>query len=365
VVERPRALEGVVSVDAAAWRDKRVLVTGHTGFKGGWLSLWLASLGAKVRGYALEPPTQPSFFEASRVAEVLDDRRGDIRDEVATREAIASFDPEVVFHLAAQPLVKEGYRAPVETYAVNVVGTANVLEACRRSPALRAVVVVTTDKVYENRESDRAYVETDALGGRDPYSNSKACAELVCDAFRRSFFADRGVGLATARAGNVIGGGDWAADRLIPDLVRAAASGNEALIRNPRSTRPWQHVLDPLHGYLALAQALLRSPAKYAEAWNFGPDRGGDRPVEEVVAALASRFEDRVRWRADTASHPHEAEKLMLDSTKARERLGWAPRLAFDDAIGLTAAWYGRFLSGKGALRGESDAQVRYHSTLA
>lgn len=355
-----------MSVDPSAWRGRRVLVTGHTGFKGGWLSVWLASLGAKVAGYALDPPTKPSFFETARVRDALADHRGDIRDVEATRRAIASFDPEVLFHLAAQPIVKEGYRAPVETYATNVVGTASVLDACRHAPALRAVVVVTTDKCYENRESERGYVETDALGGHDPYSNSKACTELVADSFRRSFFEGGArVGLATARAGNVIGGGDWAADRLIPDLVRGAIAGTETLVRNPAATRPWQHVLDPLHGYVMLAQALLDDPAAFSEAWNFGPDPGGDRPVREVVEKLAALWHGKVRWRFDAAAHPHEAGKLMLDSAKARRRLGWKPRLGLDDALRLTAAWYGRYLEGARDLREETEGQVRYHSSLA
>jgi CDP-glucose 4,6-dehydratase len=357
----------VVTVDPSAWRGRRVLVTGHTGFKGGWLSVWLASLGAKVAGYALDPPTDPSFFEAARVRDVLEDHRGDIRDADATRKAIAAFDPEVLFHLAAQPLVKEGYRVPVETYATNVVGTASVLEACRHAPALRAIVVVTTDKCYENFEWDRGYVETDRLGGHDPYSNSKACAELVSDSFRRSYFAagDSRIGLATARAGNVIGGGDWAADRLVPDLVRSIAAGEEALIRNPDATRPWQHVLEPLQGYLVLAERLLEDPRGFSEAWNFGPDPGGDRPVREVVAKLAAAWQGKLRWRLDTAPHPHEAGKLMLDSTKARERLGWHPRLPLDEALRLTAEWYGRYLGGGHGLREETEAQVGYHSRLA
>jgi CDP-glucose 4,6-dehydratase len=356
----------VVSVDAAAWRGRRVLVTGHTGFKGGWLSLWLASLGAKVGGYALDPPPAPRFFEVAGVGGVVADTRGDIRDAAATRDAIASFAPEVLFHLAAQPIVKEGYRAPLETYATNVLGTANVLEACRAVRGLRAIVVVTTDKVYENLEWDRGYLETDALGGHDPYSNSKACAELVVASFRRSFFhAADAPGLATARAGNVIGGGDWAADRLIPDLVRAASARGEALIRNPDATRPWQHVLEPLHGYLLLAERLRADPRGFSEAWNFGPDPGGDRPVRDVVARLAAVWKDRMRWRFDTAAHPHEAGKLMLDSTKARARLGWKPRLTFDAALGLTAEWYGRFIGEKGGLREESERQVRYYCGLA
>lgn len=354
-------------LDAAAWRGRRVLVTGHTGFKGGWLSMWLAGLGAKVAGYALDPPTDPSFFDSAAVGRLLDDHRGDIRDAGATRRAIESFDPQVVFHLAAQPIVKEGYRAPVDTYATNVVGTASVLDACRHARALRAIVVVTTDKCYENREWDRGYVETDALGGHDPYSNSKACAELVSDSFRRSYFsvASPRVGIATARAGNVIGGGDWAADRLIPDLVRGALAGKPALIRNPDATRPWQHVLEPLHGYLLLAQALLEDASAFSGAWNFGPDAGGDRAVGEVVARLGALWHGRVRWEIDRATHPHEAGKLMLDSTKARERLGWRPRLAIDDALRLTAEWYEAFIGGERDLQEKSRAQVRYYSTLA
>ena len=361
-----RALEDLVNVDAAAWRGRRVLVTGHTGFKGGWLSLWLASLGAKVSGYSLDPPTDPSFFELAKVRDVLVDRRGDIRDARAMRAAVEAFDPQAVFHLAAQPIVKEGYRAPLETYATHVVGTASVLDACRHAPSLRAVVVVTTDKVYENREQDHGYVETDALGGHDPYSNSKACAELVTESFRRSYFAQRtpAVGIATARAGNVIGGGDWAADRLIPDLVRSIVAGSEAAIRNPESTRPWQHVLEPLHGYLLLAQRLATDPGEYSEPWNFGPEPGGDRPVKDIVRVLGARW-PALRWRPDAAAHPHEAGKLMLDSTKAHALLGWRPRLAFDDTLRLTAQWYERFIAGERDLRGETEAQLRYYSGLA
>ncbi|MBK7659397.1 MAG: CDP-glucose 4,6-dehydratase [Betaproteobacteria bacterium] len=352
--------------DASPWRGRRVFVTGHTGFKGGWLCAWLQSMGARVAGYALDPPTTPSLFEDAGIAEGLVDTRGDIRDAAATRAAIEAFDPQVLFHLAAQPLVKEGYREPVDTYATNVVGTASVLEACRHAPSLRAIVVVTTDKCYENREWERGYVESDALGGHDPYSNSKACAELVTDSFRRSFFAHGAplVGLATARAGNVIGGGDWAADRLVPDLMRAAMAGGETPIRNPGSTRPWQHVMEPLHGYLLLAEALLREPAAFSEAWNFGPAAGGDRPVRDVVEKLSALWPGGLRWRQDGADHPHEAGKLMLDSTKAMARLGWRPRLSLDDSLRLTAAWYARRLAGKGGLREEIEAQVRYHSTL-
>lgn len=335
------------------------MVTGHTGFKGGWLALWLQRLGAHVAGYALDPPTQPSLFEIASVSDAAIDNRGDIRDALRTRDAFVAFDPEIVFHLAAQPIVREGYRAPVDTYATNVVGTASVLDACRASPGVRAIVVVTTDKCYENREWDRAYVESDALGGHDPYSNSKACTELVTDAFRRSFFATGAprVGVATARAGNVVGGGDWAADRLVPDLVRARMHGAEALIRNPRATRPWQHVLEPLHGYLLLAEALLRDPEGFSHAWNFGPAPGGDRPVQDVVTALSRQWPD-LRWRVDTSEHPHEAHKLMLDSTQAIERLGWRPRLDFDRTLALTARWYGAYAEGGKDMRAETASEI-------
>jgi CDP-glucose 4,6-dehydratase len=353
-------------VAAGTWRGRRVLVTGHTGFKGGWLSVWLASMGAKVAGYALDPPTDPSFFESVGVGGLLEDNRGDIRDAVVTKKVIESFDPEVLFHLAAQPIVREGYRAPVETYATNVVGTASVLDACRHAPSLRAIVVITTDKCYENREWAWGYRENDTLGGHDPYSNSKACTELVSDSFRRSFFDHRNprVGLATARAGNVIGGGDWASDRLIPDLVRAAMAGREASIRNPGATRPWQHVLEPLHGYLLLAQRLLEDPAAHSEAWNFGPDPGGDQPVGDVVKKIANLWHGRISWRLDGSEHPHEAGKLMLDSSKAASRLGWRPRLGLDDALRLTAEWYEDYMRGGRDMRETSEGQIGYYCSL-
>lgn len=360
-------MEGLVSPHRAVWQDRRVLVTGHTGFKGGWLALWLHGLGARVAGYALDPPTTPSFFQATALHQVLDDRRGDIRDAAATRAAVDAVAPEVVFHLAAQPLVRDSYRLPVETYATNVVGTASVLDACRACPSVRAVVVITTDKCYENREWDRGYVETDALGGHDPYSSSKACAELVCDAYRRSFFTDATapVGLATARAGNVIGGGDWARDRLVPDVVRAAADGTTVPIRHPAATRPWQHVLEPLAGYLVLAERLLADPVAHAEPWNFGPAPADDATVRQVLDRLATLWPGHVRWRHDDAPHPHEAGRLRLDSSKARQRLAWQPRLGLDDALRLTVDWYRAALAGDTDLRALSEAQIRHYATAA
>jgi CDP-glucose 4,6-dehydratase len=354
-------------VDGSTWRGARVLVTGHTGFKGGWLTLWLASLGARVAGYALEPPTVPSFFTAASVADALVDNRGDIRDVASTRAAIESFDPQVLFHLAAQPIVRESYRSPVDTYATNVVGTASVLDACRYAQSLRAIVVVTTDKCYENRGWAWGYRETDALGGHDPYSSSKACVELLCESFRRSYLEARSptCGLATARAGNVIGGGDWAPDRLVPDLVRAALDGGETLLRNPRATRPWQHVLEPLHGYLLLAQRLLAAPESHSEAWNFGPAAGDNPSVASVVAKFAAFWPDGLRWRVDDSPQPHEATSLQLDSGKAVSRLGWRPRLALDDAVRLTAEWYREFANGRPSLRETTEAQIRYYSALA
>jgi CDP-glucose 4,6-dehydratase len=360
-----RAVEVVVTAPSV-WRGRSVLVTGHTGFKGGWLSLWLARMGASVTGYALDPDPGPGFFTDTDLGRVMTDRRGDVRDVGATRAAVHESAPEVVFHLAAQPLVRESYRRPVDTYATNVVGTASVLDACRACDSVRAIVVVTSDKCYDNREWDRGYVETDALGGHDPYSNSKACTELVCDAFRRSYFSEGAVavGLATARAGNVIGGGDWSRDRLLPDLIRAAAQGRETLIRNPHATRPWQHVLEPLHGYLLLAERLMETPADVAGAWNFGPEPEGEVPVGEVVARVARYWPGRVRWRPDDGSHPHEAGRLTLDSRKARERLGWRQRLSLDDALRLSLDWYGHALADDTDLLDVTSRQIDYYLSL-
>jgi CDP-glucose 4,6-dehydratase len=352
---------------ASSWRGRRVLVTGHTGFKGGWLALWLRSLGADVAGYAQAPPTEPSFFEAVGLGTMVEDHRGDVRDPRAVREVVRGFDPHIVFHLAAQPIVRIGYREPVDTYATNVVGTASVLDACRHASAVRAIVIVTTDKCYENRDWVWGYRENDRLGGCDPYSSSKACAELVTDAFRRSYFIDTAskVGVATARAGNVVGGGDWAEDRLVPDLARAVAARRKALIRNPRAVRPWQHVLEPLAGYLSLAETLLDDPQQFSGAWNFGPDPGSFRSVENVLEAMRGHWHGKLEWSIDAGDQPHEAARLVLDSTKAQTVLGWRPRLSLADALRLTVEWYDAHSSGAADMRLLTETQIARYSAEA
>lgn len=345
------------------WQNRRVLVTGHTGFKGGWLALWLAARGARVHGFALDPSTTPSFHQACRIARhVVDDRRGDIRDQVALQACVTAARPEIVFHLAAQPLVRRSYREPLDTFEANVIGTARLLEAVRGCDSVRAVVVITTDKVYDNREWDWPYRETEPLGGADPYSASKACAEIVCESYRRSFLAAGGIRLATARAGNVLGGGDWSADRLVPDFLRAVAAGEPLAIRAPRSVRPWQHVLEPLSGYLLLAERLLESD-RFAEAWNFGPADDDARPVGEVVDRLCSLVPE-ARWRRDAADHPHEAGLLRLDSTKARQRLGWRPRWGLEEALARTVSWH-RAWQGGADMAAFSLAQITAFETAA
>jgi CDP-glucose 4,6-dehydratase len=345
------------------WQNRRVLVTGHTGFKGGWLSLWLAARGARVHGLALDPPTTPSFYAACRVAQCIDaDRRGDIRDPAALSACLAAARPEIVFHLAAQPLVRRSYREPLDTFEVNVMGTTRLLEAVRTCDSVRAVVVVTTDKVYDNREWDWAYRETEQLGGADPYSASKACTEFVCDSYRRSFLKAAGIRLATARAGNVIGGGDWAADRLIPDFLRAVAAREPLAIRAPQSVRPWQHVLEPLAGYLLLAQRLLESD-RFAEAWNFGPCEDDARPAGQVVEHLCGLVPE-ARWHRDGADHPHEAGMLRLDSTKARQRLGWRPRWGLAEALARTVEWHRAWQAGAD-MAAVSLAQIEAFETAA
>jgi CDP-glucose 4,6-dehydratase len=347
-----------VVVDASAWRGRRVLVTGHTGFKGGWLALWLEVLGAEVTGLSLPaPPTHPSFFELARVEEGLRSLAGDVRQYDTVREAVAVTRPEVVFHLAAQPLVRHSLRDPLGTYATNVMGTVHMLEAVREVGGARAVVNVTSDKCYAERGPGRGHREDDPLGGLDPYSSSKAASELVTEAYRASLYGpERGPALASARAGNVIGGGDWGEDRLVPDLVRAALRGEVLRVRHPDAVRPWQHVLNAVSGYLVLAQALLDSPAA-ATAWNFGPDEGDARPVADVVARLSTLWGGRPEWTVDAGTHPREAPHLALDSTRAREQLGWAPTWDLERALEAVVAWHRAVAAGEDA-RAVSLSQV-------
>jgi CDP-glucose 4,6-dehydratase len=338
--------------DAAVWRGRSVLVTGHTGFKGGWLTHWLVMMGAEVHGLALDPPTQPSMFDVTSVGPLLaTDARGDIADLTVVERAMKTADPEVVIHMAAQPLVRESYADPLGTFRTNVMGTANVLEAARRVPSVRAVVIVTTDKVYRNREWLYPYRETDELGGSDPYSASKAGAELVTASFRRSFFAGSGsaeTAIATVRAGNVIGGGDWSVDRLVPDLFRALEGGVPIRVRYPNASRPWQHVLDPLAGYLMVAERLLSGPASdLPSAWNFGPDRSGIVPVLDVIRALGDALGRVILVEVAEGEVPHETQMLSLDSAQARILLGWGPRWPFHEAIDLTARWHEAWRAGE------------------
>ena len=335
-----------VDVNRGFWSGKRVLLTGHTGFKGGWLALWLSELGAHVHGYALQPPTTPSLFETAGVARsVRTSTIADVRDLAAVTAAVQAVKPEIVFHLAAQPLVRESYRSPVETYATNVMGTVHLLEALRSIDGVRTVVNVTTDKCYENDGRPSPYVENDPMGGHDPYSSSKGCAELVTAAYRRSFLSERKVRVTTARAGNVIGGGDWAPDRLVPDFLRSLDAGQELIIRSPDATRPWQHVLEPLSGYLMLAERLCTGKAEFDGAWNFGPALEDVKAVRWIVERLCSGVPG-ASWRVDPAPQPHEAHALTLDSTKARERLGWRPRWEIGLAIDRTLDWHRAWRSG-------------------
>jgi CDP-glucose 4,6-dehydratase len=319
------------------WAGRRVFLTGHTGFKGGWLALWLKHLGANVRGYSLDPWTTPSLFETADISSAVEDIRGDIRDTAALDKAIIEFAPEVVFHLAAQPLVRISYVDPILTYETNVIGTAKLLDAVRRTNSVRAVVSVTTDKCYENKEWLWGYRETDPLGGYDPYSSSKACAEIVSAAYRQSYRLT----LATARAGNVIGGGDWSTDRLIPDLVRGFQSRQPVAIRRPHAIRPWQHVLDPLCGYITLAEKLLGDePNRYSTAYNFGPQETDAKPVEWIADRMAQAWEDGASWFRDGDPGKHEAGYLKLDSSRARAELGWSSKLHLAEALEWVVAWY-------------------------
>ncbi|HEX8988891.1 MAG TPA: CDP-glucose 4,6-dehydratase [Rhodocyclaceae bacterium] len=328
-------------MNRAFWKGRRVFLTGHTGFKGGWLALWLADMGAEVHGYALQPPTQPSLFDVAALpGRLASSVIGDLRDGGSLAEAMGAARPEVVFHLAAQALVRRSYDAPVDTFATNAMGTVNLLEAVRQVPGIRAVVNVTSDKCYDNREWVWPYRENEALGGLDPYSSSKACAELITAAYRHSFLAPLGVHLATARAGNVVGGGDWAADRLVPDFLRALDGGQPLLVRSPGATRPWQHVLEPLSGYLTLAERLHDDGQAFAEAWNFGPAETDQRSVAWIAERLCAKVQGAAWHCQDVPRQPHEARALSLDSSKARAMLGWRPRWHLDTALDRTLSWH-------------------------
>lgn len=350
------------------WAGKRVLLTGHTGFKGSWMALWLQSMGAHVVGYALAPPTDPSLFEIAAVAGGMTSVHGDIRDLATLQSVLAEHHPEIVIHMAAQPLVRYSYQNPVETYSTNVMGTVHLLEAVRHTPGVKAVVNITTDKCYENREWAWGYRENEPMGGYDPYSNSKGCAELVSAAYRSSFFngnayARHGVALATVRAGNVIGGGDWAADRLLPNILAAFEQGTPAFIRNPYAIRPWQHVLEPLRGYLMLAEKLYTHGPAFAEGWNFGPNDEDAKPVGWIVQQMADLWGPDAQWQTDSAEHPHEAHYLKLDISKARGRLDWHPAMRLHDALNRIIAWSKQRSSGAD-MRAFTLAQIHEYQHL-
>lgn len=347
---RKGAVENMVS--PSFWANRVVLLTGHTGFKGSWLSLWLQAMGARVIGYALAAPTDPSLFDAANVAEGMVSIESDIRDFAALSAVFEEYQPEIVIHLAAQSLVRYSYANPIETYSTNVMGTVHLLEAARLTSSVRAIVNITSDKCYENREWVWGYRENEPMGGYDPYSNSKGCAELVASAYRSSYFnpgnfTDHRVALASARAGNVIGGGDWAEDRLIPDIMRAITQGKPVNIRNPHAIRPWQHVLEPLSGYLLLAQKLYQEGAAYAEGWNFGPNDEDAKPVQWIVDSLTKSWGEDASWVLDQGDHPHEAHYLKLDCSKAKARLDWRPKWRLEDALAAIIDWHRAYRDGK------------------
>jgi len=355
-------MENVV-MNPEFWEGKKVFITGHTGFKGGWLTLWLQSMGAEVYGYALKPPAETSFFTEVGIGQgMISSTIADIRDVNKLRGAMQAARPEIVFHLAAQPLVRYSYEQPIETYEVNVMGTVHVLESVRAISSVKVVVNITTDKCYENREWPWGYREDEAMGGFDPYSSSKGCAELVSAAYRRSFLDSAGIALATARAGNVIGGGDWAKDRLIPDFLRAMDAGIMLTIRSPHSTRPWQHVLEPLSGYLCLAESLFTHGESFAEGWNFGPNDEDARSVSWIVEQLAELRQD-VKWQCDDSEQPHEANYLKLDSSKAKARLKWQAKWRLQTALEKTIEWHQAWKTRNVMRRVSFDQIAQYQNT--
>lgn len=333
-------------VNPSFWKGKKVFITGHTGFKGSWTALWLQSMGAEVKGFALKPNTKPDLFTLAKVSENMISEFGDIRNGEAIMKSMISFQPDILIHMAAQPLVRYSYKNPVETYETNVMGTVNVLEAARHCDQLKSIVSVTTDKCYENKEWVWGYRENEPMGGHDPYSSSKGCAELVTSAYRRSFFFDENsANLASARAGNVIGGGDWSEDRLIPDILRAFENNEPVIIRNPLSTRPWQHVLEPISGYLVLAQELYES-SEFAEGWNFGPRDEDCKPVNWILEKMVERWGNGASWKLDENNNPHEAGFLKLDISKANQRLKWSPKWSLQTTINLIVDWHLNYLKG-------------------
>ena len=331
-------------IDRTFWQGKRVFLTGHTGFKGSWLSVWLASLGTEVKGYALNPPTSPSLFDEAKIDSIIESQIGDIRDQDTLYESMTVFNPDILIHMAAQPLVRYSYDAPIETYEVNVIGTVKVLEVARSCPNLKAIVNITTDKCYENDERSQGYKEDDPMGGYDPYSSSKGCAELVTSAYRRSFFQDLGIGLASVRAGNVIGGGDWADDRLIPDILKSFERNKTVMIRNPKAVRPWQHVLEPLSGYLILAQNLYINPGNFSEGWNFGPNEKDVKSVDWILDKISAKW-PYSSWKSDQSFSPHEAGFLKLDISKAKSRLSWKPVWGLSYTLEKIIDWHQSWLS--------------------
>lgn len=351
------------------WKGKRVFITGHTGFKGAWLSLWLYSLGAEVTGYALAPPTNPSLFSLTNLAGKIRSIEGDIRDFPSLFGSMDKCHPEIVIHLAAQALVRKSYKDPVETYSTNVMGTVYLFEAVRRIEGVRAVINVTSDKCYENREGLWGYRESDPLGGFDPYSSSKGCSELITAAYRSSFFntagfENRGPVVASARAGNVIGGGDWAEDRLIPDIMKSFMDGKTVLIRSPKAIRPWQHVLDPLSGYLLLAEKLYRKGSEFAQAWNFGPSEDRGKPVAWIVEKLVSLWGDNSHFEIDNSEHPHEVTCLKLDISKAKTVMDWNPNLDIHKALDWTVFWYKQYERNPASVYDFTLQQIREYGEI-
>jgi len=353
-------MENMGLIDRNFWSGKRVFITGHTGFKGSWISLWLHSLGAIVKGYSLEPPTSPSLFKEANVESVVFSQIGDIRDFEILKKYMTDFNPDILIHMAAQPLVRYSYDAPIETYETNVMGTVNILESARDCKNLKAIINITTDKCYENDGRSDGYKEDDPMGGYDPYSSSKGCAELVTSAYKSSFLQEQGIGLSSVRAGNVIGGGDWADDRLIPDILRSFEKSEPVIIRNPKATRPWQHVLEPLSGYLILAEKLYKNQKEYAEGWNFGPNEKDVKPVEWILDKMTNMWPDS-SWKLDYASNPHEANFLKLDITKAESKLGWKPVWELSYALEKIIAWHQIWLN-KGDMQTVCLAEIEEYT---